>query len=46
LVKNILKISKEIFLGNGGDKEFVIKGYVDASFETDPDESVSQTGYV
>ena len=35
-----------MFLGNGGDKKFVIKGYVDASFDTDPDDSKSQTGYV
>ena len=35
-----------MFLGYGGDKEFVVKGYVDASFETDPDDSKSQTGYV
>ena len=27
-------------------KEFVVKGYVDASFDTDPDDSKSQTGYV
>ena len=28
------------------DKELVINGYVDASFDTDPDDSKSQTGYV
>ena len=27
-------------------KEFVVKGYVDANFDTDPDDSKSQTGYV
>ena len=27
-------------------KRFVVKGYVDASFDTDPDDSKSQTGYV
>ena len=27
-------------------KEFVVKGYVDASFDTDLDDSKSQTGYV
>ena len=27
-----LKRTKEIFLGYGGDKEFVVKSYVDASF--------------
>ena len=46
MVKNILKMTKEIFIGNGGDKEFVVKGYVDASFNTDPDDSESQTRYV
>ena len=28
-----------MFLGFGGDKEFVVKGYVDASFDTDLDNS-------
>ena len=27
-------------------KRFVVKGYVDASFDTDPDDSKSQAGYV
>ena len=35
-----------MFLGDGGDKEFIIKSYVDASFYTDPDDSGSQSGYV
>ena len=30
----------------GGDEELVIKGYVDASFNTDLDDSKSQSGYV
>ena len=30
----------------GGDKELVVNGYVDASFDTDLDDSKSQTGYV
>ena len=30
----------------GGDKELFVNGYVDASFDTDPDDSKSQTGYV
>ena len=49
VVKNILKYLKrtrDMFLVYGGDKELVINGYVDASFETDPDDSKSQTGYV
>ena len=35
-----------MFLGYGSDKEFVVKGYVDASFDTDPDDSKSQSGYI
>ena len=31
--------NKDMFLDYGGDKRFVVKGYVDASFDTDPDES-------
>ena len=30
-----------MFLDYGGDKRFVIKGYVDASFDTDPELKVS-----
>ena len=48
-VKNILmylKSTKDMFLVYGGDKELVINGYVDASFDTDPDDSKSQTRYV
>ena len=35
-----------MFLGDGGDKEFVVKGYIDASFDTDPDDSKSSSGYI
>ena len=35
-----------MFLGYVGDKEFVVKGYVDASFDTNPDDSESQSGYI
>ena len=48
-VKNILKYlkrTKDMFLVYGGDKELVVNGYVDSSFDTDPDDSKSQTGYV
>jgi hypothetical protein len=48
-VKNILKYlnrTKEMFLVYGGDEQLVVKGYVDANFDTDPDDSKSQTGYV
>ena len=30
----------------GADKELVVNGYVDASFDTGPDDSKSQTGYM
>ena len=48
-VKNILKylkMTKDMFLVYGGEKELIINGYVDASFDTDPDDSKSQTRYV
>jgi hypothetical protein len=48
-MKNILKYlnrTKEMFLVYGGDEQLVVKGYVDASFDTDLDDSKSQTGYV
>ena len=35
-----------MFLVFGVDKELVVNGYIDASFDTDPDDSKSQTGYV
>ena len=35
-----------MFLDYGGDKRFVVKGYNDASFDTDPDDSKSQSGYI
>ena len=35
-----------MFLVYGGVEELVIKGYVDASFNTDTDDSKSQSGYV
>ena len=48
-VKNILKYlkrTKDMFLVYGGDKELVVNGYVDASFDTELDDSKSQTGYI
>ena len=48
-VKNIpkyLKRTKDMYLVYGGGKELVVNGYVDARFDTDPDDSKSQTGYV
>ena len=48
-VKNILKYlrrTKEMFLIYGGDEELVVKGYIDASFDTNLDDSKSQSGYI
>ena len=48
-VKNIfryLKRTKDMFLVYGGEEELVVKCYVDASFDTDTDDSKSQSGYV
>ena len=48
-VKNILKYlrrTRDMFLIYGGEEELVAKSYVDASFDTDPDDSKSQSGYV
>ena len=35
-----------MFPSDGGDKEFVIMSYVDASIYTDPDDSKSQSRYI
>ena len=35
-----------MFLDYGGDKRSVVKCYVNASFDTDPDDSKSQSGYI
>ena len=35
-----------MFLDYGGDKEFVVKGYVDASFFSNTDDYKSQSGYI
>ena len=32
--------------GYGGDKEFLVKSYVDASFDTDLDDSKSRSRYI
>src|SRR3954467_13345763 len=48
-VKNILKYlkrTKDMFLVYGGEDELVVRGYTDASFQTDKDEFRSQSGYV
>ncbi|KAK8647797.1 hypothetical protein V6N13_121524 [Hibiscus sabdariffa] len=48
-VKNILKYlrrTKDVFLVYGGEEELRIKGYTDASFQTDKDDSRSQSGFI
>ncbi|KAL4280950.1 hypothetical protein GQ457_03G018240 [Hibiscus cannabinus] len=48
-IKNILKYlrrTKDVFLVYGGEEELRIKGYTDASFQTDKDDSRSQSGFV
>ena len=46
IIHRYLKRTKEMFLGYRGDKEFVVKSYVDASFDTDLDDAKSQSRYV
>ena len=48
-VKNILKYlrrTKDMFLVYGGEEELVVRGYTDASFQTDQDDFRSQSGFV
>ncbi|KAL0463261.1 UNVERIFIED_CONTAM: Retrovirus-related Pol polyprotein from transposon TNT 1-94 [Sesamum latifolium] len=48
-IKNILKYlkwTKDYFLTYGGDYELCVKGYTDASFQTNKDDYRSQSGYV
>ena len=48
-MKNILKYlrrPKDVFLVYGGKEELVVTGYTDASFQTDKDDSKSQSGFV
>ena len=48
-VKNILKYlkrSNDMFLDYGGESELVVRGYTDASFQTDHDDMRSQSGFV
>jgi hypothetical protein len=47
-VKNILKYfrrTKDVFLVYGGEEELTVMGYTDASFQTDKDDSKSQSGF-
>jgi hypothetical protein len=41
-----LRRTKEVFLVFRGEEELVVKGYNDASFQTDVDDSKSQSGFV
>ena len=45
-IPKYLKRTKDMFLVYGGDKELVVNGYVDARFDTDLDDSKSETRYV
>jgi hypothetical protein len=48
-VKNVFKYlrrTKGMFLVYGDEEELVVMGYTDASFQTDQDDSKSQSGYV
>jgi hypothetical protein len=48
-IKNIIKYlrrTKESFLVFRGNEELVVKGYSNASFQTDIDDSKSQSGFV
>jgi hypothetical protein len=49
IVKNILKYlrrTKEMFLVFGGEEELIVEGYSDAIFQTDADDSKTQSGFV
>ena len=46
IILRYLKRIKKMFLDYGGDKEFVVKSYVDVIFNTNPDDSGSQSGYI
>jgi hypothetical protein len=49
VVNGILKYlrrTKDMFLIFGGEDELVVTGYTDASFQTDKDDSASQSGFV
>ena len=35
-----------MFLGYGGDKEFIVKSYIDASSDTNLDDSKSRSRYI
>jgi hypothetical protein len=41
-----LRRTKETFLVFGGEEELIVKGYIDARFQIDADDSKSQSGFV
>ena len=45
-VKIILRRLRRYFSVMEVIKRFIVKGYVDANFDTDPDDSKSQSGYI
>ena len=45
-VKIVLGENKDMFLDYGGDKEFIVEIYVDASFDTDLDDYESRSRYI
>ena len=48
-MKNILKYlrrTKDVFLIYGGGSKLKLEGYIDSSFQSDPDDSKSVSGYV
>jgi hypothetical protein len=45
-ILNYLRRTKDMFLVYGGEEELSVKGYMDASYLTDSDDSRSQSGYV
>ena len=44
--QNYPQWNKDMFLDYGSEKRFIVKGYVDASFNTNLDDSESQSGYI
>ena len=49
VVKSILKYLRRIkgyFLVYGGQEELIVNGYTDAAFQTDAEDSRSQSGFV
>jgi hypothetical protein len=46
ILKNLRNMKDMVLVYGGNEEELSIKGYVDASFDTDPHDSKSQTRYV